>query len=345
MKILEGRSTSIEIPIEYTNKLMRYVEPESWLYFGQDKTDLAALVEQLIYIDNYKVNKHQYSIDSESGKKVYINQKAYREFISNAKNQGYKNGLEYLKDIIDEKESCALQYGNDNKPEENPWAIEIGGKYINLAKDNGIAIAGDSLANKEKLINYIASQLVNNRKGNETEVYQIDGEKTLHKTKDNPFEMDGGINTLDFLSWIDQLIEKRERFLNELEEKRYNWLMPTMGVTGLNGNLPHSFSRVFIIIDSEKTTETIDKSINNLCRLNNKINGHKLFGLNIHLIVKISRDKFYEVIDGKAEDSYLNAMRALIETDGQDIKTGEEVAITTTKSPTREIINTKGLFY
>ncbi|MFG0934778.1 hypothetical protein ACF91D_29405 [Staphylococcus sp. 231237_7MaSpsaltlick] len=343
MKILEGRSTSIELPIEYSQKLVRYVEPQSKFYFGQDKTGLTGLVEQLLF-ENTIADYSSYE-STQSGEKVYINQKIYREFISKAKKQGYKNGLEWLKDIIDEKESFALQYGNDNKPEENPWAIEIGGKYINLAKHSGIAVAGDSQDNKEKTINYIANQLVSNRKGNETEVYQIDGEKTLNKTKDNPFEIDGSINTLDFLDWVEKLIEKRESFLDELDKKRYKWLIPTLGENGLNGNLPHTFSRVFIIIENEKSTETIDKKINNLCRLNNKINGNKLFGMNIHLIVKISRDKYYEIVDGKAESSYLNAMRGLIETDGQDIKTGEEVAITTKKSSKREIVNTKGLFY
>ncbi|MEB6038194.1 hypothetical protein [Staphylococcus pseudoxylosus] len=343
MKILEGRSTSIEIPIEYVQKIERYVELQSQYYLGQDKTGISGTVEQLIYINT--LNKDSSFHYSEGGEKVYINQKVYREFIAKAKKQGYKNGLEYLKDIIDEKESFALQYGNDKIPEENPWAIEIGGKYINLAKDSGLAIAGDSLDNKEKVINYLTNQLADNRKGNETEVYQIDGEKTFHKTKDNPFEIDDGINTLDFLDWIEKLIEKRESFLDELDERRYKGLMPTIGVTGLNGNLPHSFSRVFIIIDSEKTTETIDKKINNLCRVNNEINGNKLYGMNIHLIVKISRDKFYEIVDGKAGNSYLNAMRGLIETDGQDIETGKEVAITTRKSVKREIVNTRGLFY
>lgn len=338
MKLPEGRSTSIKIPSEYVKKIERYIEPK--YYFTED---ISSLVEQLI---DYNIGYLGSSfLDNESGEKVYINQKAYREFIAKAKKQGYKNGLEYLKDIIDEEESYALLYGNDNKPEGNPWAIEIGGKYINLAKDSGLAVAGDSQDNQEKLINYIASQLVNNRKGNETEVYQIDGENTLHKTKDNPFEIDGSIDTWDFLDWIEQLIEKREKALNELDENSVKWGMPDLRGIGLNGNLPYSFSRVFVIIDSEKITETIVKKINHLCRLNNEISGYKLFRLNIHFIVKISRDKFYEVVDGKTGNSYLNAMRGLIETDGQDIETGKEVAITTRQSIKREVVNTRGLFF
>lgn len=332
MKMSKGRSTSIEIPVEYVEKIERYIQPK----YTFDKT-ISGLVEQLIF--EYAVADYSVYEFTRNGEKVYINQKMYREFISKAKKQGYKNGLEWLKAIINLEECYALQYGNDKKPTENPWAIEIGGKYINLAKDSGLAVAGDSLDNKEKVINYLTNQLADNRKGNETEVYQIDGEKTFHKTKDNPFEIDDSINTLVFLDWIEKLIEKRESFLDE------KGLMPTIGVTGLNGNLPHSFSRVFIIIDSEKTTETIDKKINNLCRVNNEINGNKLYGMNIHLIVKISRDKFYEIVDGKNGNSYLNAMRGLIETDGQDIETGKEVAITTGKSVKREIVNTRGLFY
>lgn len=335
MKMSKGRSTSIEIPNEYVLKILRYVEPQLQYYSG-----LSEVVERLVYINTIK-NDSSFRY-SKGGEKVYINQKAYREFIAKAKKQGYKNGLEYLKDIIDEKEYIASYYGNDNTPEENPWAIEIGGKYINLAKDSGLAVAGDALDNKEKVIDYLVNQLVNNRKGNETEVYQIDGEKTFHKTKDNPFEIDGNINTLDFLNWIEKIIEKRKIFLDELRNKG---LTPAMGGAGLNGNLPHSFSRMFIIIDSEQTTETIDKNINNLCRLNNEINDNKLYDMNIHLIVKISRDKFYEVVDGKYGNGYLNVTRELIETDGQDIETGEEVAITTRKSSKREIVNTRGLFY
>jgi len=336
MKMFEGRSTSITIPREYAEKIKRYIKPD---YQLSKEYTLSEIVEQFIY------NGNLLKKEVEKGEKVYINQAEYRYFVNKAKKLGYKNGLELLKDMIDMQELEARQTGNDKFPEENPWAIEIGGEYINLAKITGIAVTGDSQDNKEKLINYIANQLADNRKGNETEVYQIDGEKTYHKTKDNPFEINDGIHTLDFIDWVEKLIEKRDGFFDEIEEKRRKWLMPTIEVTGLNGNPPHRFSRVFIIIDSEKNTETIDKEINNLCRLNNEINVRKLYAMNIHLIVKMSRDKYYEVVDGKDGNSYLDSIRGLIETDGQDIETGKEVAITTMNSPKREIINTRGLFY
>lgn len=343
MKILEGRSTSIEIPIEYAKKIKRYVKPQLKYYSGLDKTGISRIVEELIYIST--INNHSPFHHNKAGEKVYINQKVYREFIAKAKKHGYKNGLEYLKDIIDEKESFALCYGNDNIPEENPWAIEIGGKHINLAKHSSVTVAGNSQDYKEKTISYIANQLVNNKKGDETEVYQIDGERTFHNTKDNPFEVEDSINTMDFLNWIDKIIEKREKFFDEIDEKRYEWFMPTLGNNGLNGNLPHSFARVFIIIDSEKISGAIDKKINNLCRLDNEININKLYAMNVHLIVKISRDKLYEVVDGKTGDSYINNMTSLIETDGQGIEEGKELAITTRVNAKREIINTRGLFY
>lgn len=341
MKLLEGRSTSIQIPFEYVQKIKRYVEPQMHYYSGLDKIGISDLVEELIYIRSSKNHVSRPYI--ETGERVYINQKKYREFIATAKKKGYKNGLEYLKDIIDEKESLALNYGNDKHPEENPWAIEIGGKYINLARERGLAVVGDSQSYKEKVMSYISMQLENNRKGNETEIYQIDGEKTLHITKDNPFETDDSIHTVNFLDWVESLIEKRDIFFDEIEEKRTDWLMPSIGGMGLNSAPPHSFSRIFIIIDIENTTGTIDKKINNLFRLRNKIDIHKLYAMNIHIIVKMSRNKFYDIVDGRSGDSYVNASSCFIETDGEDITLGKEVAVTIGRH--REIINTVGLFH
>ncbi|MCG1072096.1 hypothetical protein K4P50_11005 [Staphylococcus epidermidis] len=341
MKLLEGRSTSIQIPFEYVQKVKRYIEPQMNYYSRPDKTGISGLVEELIYASSIK---NPTSLPyKENGERVYINQKKYREFIATAKKLGYKNGLEYLKDIIDEEKSWALNYGNDKHPEENPWAIEIGGKYINLAKQSGLAVVGDSQDYKEKVMSYISMQLENNRKGNETEVYKIDGEKTLHITKDNPFEIDDSIRTVNFLDWVEKVIEKRDRFFDEIEEKRKQWLMPTIGDKGLNDDPPHSFSRVFIIIDIDNITGSIDKKINNLFRLKNKIDIHKLYVMHIHIIVKMSRNKFYDIVDGKAGDSYVNASTCFIETDGEDITLGKEVGVTITRQ--REIINTVGLFH
>lgn len=63
------------------------------------------------------------------------------------------------------------------------------------------------------------------------------------------------------------------------------------------------------------------------------------------MIVTMSRDKMYETADGKGKRSFLDFMTGLLETDGQDIEKGEEVAISTRKKAKREKVNTGGLFY
>jgi hypothetical protein len=335
MKLLEGRSTSIKLPDYYVQKIEKYIQPQFSI-----KDGISEIVEQLIYL-NVESDNLPYQLYGD-GEKVYINQNLYREFFNKAKKRGYKNGLECLKDLILEKESQALQYGNEKRPNENPWDIEIGEKHINLATQAGIAIVGDSDDNKNKVTNYIVNQLSRNQKGNETDIYQIEGESTFHKTKSNPFEKNASIVTNDFLNWIDTIVDRRIKFL---EDKGYTFTAAIHGGLGINLNLPHNFSRIFIVIDSEKMTEDVTKQINNICRSNNEISGIKLFGLNIHMIVKVSREKYYEIIDDKTPKSFLNFMTGLIETDGQDIENGEQLALTTRITTGREIINAKGLLY
>ena len=336
MQILEGRSTSIELPIEYVYKIEEYVKPEmEYLY----KNDVSGLVEQLINYNTINNDLPYFNRDSE---KVYINQNAYREFVAKAKKRGYKNGLECLKDLIEEKEKYALTYGNDKKPESNPFAIEIGGDYYNLAKERGLLIVGDINSNKDKLANYIVNQLVRNSKGDETDIYEISGDECYHKVKRSPFEKnDESINASDFFDWLENIVEQRLNFLNGKGYRYYETLAPGYS---LNMYLPHNFSRLFIVVDRDKMTEAMFKRLNNLCRINNKINGNKLFGLDIHIIAKASWEYFYDVVDSNLKDDFLDCLTALMETDGNDIEEGEKIAITW-KHVQRQMIDVKGLFY
>lgn len=336
MKILEGRSTSIKIPGKYVNKLEEYVQPlTEYLY----KKDVSGLVEELIQYNS--VNDNFPYDDDVDGEKVYINQNAYRDFVAKAKNHGYKNGLECLKAIINEKEQQALQYGNDKKPEDNPFALEIGGSYYNLAKTEGLLITGDIQSNKDKLANYIVNQLARKNKGDETDIYEVIGDECYHKTKGSPFEIEESINTSDFFDWLESLVEQRLKFL---KERGYSPFIAVTSGYGLNMNLPHNFSRTFIVVDRDKLTEPMLKRLNNLCRINNEINRIKLFGLDIHIIAKVSREYLYEAIDSNVKNSFLDCTTALLETDGEDIAEGEEIALTW-RYGVREMVNVKGLFY
>lgn len=334
MKVFEGRSTLIRLPREHAWKVERYIKQSS--YSGNSVSEI---VERLVYFNT--VNDFLPSYANMEREKVYINQSVYREFLVKAKKQGYKNGLECLKHMIDMEEADARQYGNDKIPKENPWAVEIGGNHKNLARKRGVLIVGDSNDNKNKLTNYIVSQLVKKNKGNETDLYEIKGENCVHKTKNSPFEVENSIETLEFLDWLELLVEKRMNFLNE---EGYTYRSTNIPGYGLNMNLPHAFSRIFIVMDSDELTEEIIKRLNNICRVDNEIDNFKLGGLNIHFIVKASREGMYDVVDGKAKISFLDNITAILETDGQDIEEGEELGVTWNISG-REVVNVKGLFY
>lgn len=291
---ISDRTTTVKLNNEYVKKLMKYFD-------NSNSKNPSLVLNELM---NKYDNGYEGDIPNDNNEmmqevvKMSVNQEVLNEFIRRSNILGYKTATDYIKKIIDCEENNSLMFGHHKFPCNNPWSIFLGKEHFNLALSELTLVYGDDYERREIVLSKIINQLIEARKGNESEIYRLNNDICEKLTISSPFENRNKVNGREFIEWLLDLIYTRHEVVyKENTDKESSYGLHEIDLK--NKQTLHQFPRVFIVIDYKELTRDL------ISLLTEGINAHEnlehyeaetlndisrriLFNLNIHLIISTS---------------------------------------------------------
>lgn len=269
-KKYKGRTTPLKLPENYYDKFEKYIG-----LFGnrseKSNTQMTYLLKTILEDKSSIQNKFK-----NDTKNFYINQQLYKDFYNKViQEYGFKNGVDFLKQMIDSAELKALLYGNKKHPELDIWSVKVTNRFISTGYVPYTAVIGDKFKTSQ-IVDSMTKQLIDKDEGMETKIYEIKGNRGFHRTSNSPFDRQS-VDVFEFMEWLSYLIQARKK-LND------DGLLTKVKTS-------HQFPHIYIIVDVEEIGNNALKQLSQTMGIHQNLLNQEY---KIHMIMKGSEYKIKE---------------------------------------------------
>lgn len=269
-KKYKGRTTPLRLPENYYDKFEKYIGRFN-NRSEKSNTQMTYLLKTVI--EDKSSTQSKFKNDT---KNFYINQQLYKDFYNKVTHDyGFKNGIDFLKQTIDNAELNALLYGNKKHPQLDIWSVKVANSFINTGYVPYTAVIGDKFRTSQ-VVDSMMKQLIDKDEGMETKIYEVKGNRGFHRTSNSPFDRQS-IDVFEFIEWLSYLIQAREK-LND------DGLLTKVKTS-------HQFPHIYVIVDVDEVGDNALKQLSQTMGIQKNLLSQKY---KIHVIMKGSERKIKE---------------------------------------------------